>query len=314
MNKDTKLWNGTRSHLFKHRGVSSLIAWAVRLVERSGRHPTDFDFAQRSETNWRLHVLPIQSAETCQLKWFASRMVARHCRTVAGTIHGCPTQPKHKTVLASSWIWLWSAANCCKWVSASSSCAWRVVLKRMGGGRVEAQQAGTYAQFPPITLLERKATELKFAQTECEPCDHDDSSQGPPGWNKVFVVLAYFYFHNLHKITYSKNIKLWNCVHWVRNSLTSFQATGECQVLSHRHLGWWDFAFCNFFRLTSWDTEHQYQSSGHPPRALNLGGGRSGSPPWAPWHQLKLFCFWPQERFHAQRTRYPENQLNVCVQ
>ena len=81
-----------------------------------------------------------------------------------------------------------------------------------------------------------------------------------------------FSFHNLHKITYSKNIKLWNCVRWTRNSLTSFQATGECQVLSHRHLGWGDFAFRNFFRLTSWDTEHQYQSSGHPPKAPNLGG------------------------------------------
>ena len=40
-----------RSHLFKHREVPSLLARALRLVERSGRHPTSFDFTQGYETN-----------------------------------------------------------------------------------------------------------------------------------------------------------------------------------------------------------------------------------------------------------------------
>ena len=37
--------------LFTHWGVPSLIAWALRLVERPDRHPTNFDLAQGYVTN-----------------------------------------------------------------------------------------------------------------------------------------------------------------------------------------------------------------------------------------------------------------------
>lgn len=101
INKNTKLWNGIRSHLFKHGEVPSLIACALRLVERSGRHPTSFDFTQGYETNSWLHVVPIQSADNGQLKLFASCMVARHYqRWLRQSMN---VQPIHDCFAASSW-------------------------------------------------------------------------------------------------------------------------------------------------------------------------------------------------------------------